>query len=340
MKRRRITALVLACAICLGALCACGNSYQMTGSGSVEDNGPMTLFLSCKDAWLTQLQDDCTEAAQASGYTLTTISAGNDADKQLEQIREARTSGESAFLINLVDPSRAEEAIEAAGNRKVVFLNRMPTDTSVLDKTHIYVGAEEEEAGTLQGNVMAEKCQSEGMKTIRYLLLKGSDTLRSSQQRADAMLEVMEENGFVMKAVTKPVNGSYSREKAKKNVAALLAKGTIKAEDIDLVIATDDAMALGALSALQATDPEKLPMIIGVDGLDDALNAIHDGTMTMTAFQDGSQQAETAIAVANNLNHGYDYDQGITIADRVDDYIFWTSFQAVTSDNVAKFLES
>lgn len=339
MKRRKFTALVLACALCLGALSACGSSTS-AGSGSMEDNGPMTLFLSCKDAWLTQLEEDCEEAAAANGYTLHTVSAGNDAEEQLEQIREARESGESAFLINLVDPSRADEAIEAAGNRKVVFINRMPTDTSVLDKTHVYVGTEETEAGTLQGNVMAELCQSKGMKTIHYLMLTGPDALHSSQERADAMLKVMKENGFVMKPVADPVNGEYSREKAENKVTALLAAGTIQTKDIDLVVATDDAMALGAMTAMQATQPETLPMIIGVDGLDDALTAIHDGTMTMTAFQDGPQQAETAVAVANNLNHGYDYDQGITIADRIDDYIFWTSFQAITSDNVSQFMKS
>ena len=339
MKRRNIIALLLVCAVCVGALSACGNSSTAAGSGSTEDNGPMTLFLSCKDAWLTQLEEDCEEAAAASGYTLTTVSAGNDADKQLEQIREARKSGESAFLINLVDPSRADEAIEAAGNRKVVFINRMPTDTSVLDKTHVYVGAEEKEAGTLQGNVMAEQCQSEGMKTIHYLMLTGPDSLHSSQDRANAMLKVMKDNGFDMKPVGDPINGQYSREKAENAVTALLAQGEISVDGIDLVVSTDDAMALGAMTAMQATNPKHMPMIVGVDGLPDALKAIDKGTMTMTAFQDGPQQAETAVAVANNLNHGYAYDQGITIADRIDDYIFWTSFQAVTSDNVSEFLE-
>lgn len=338
MKRRRITALVLACALCLGVLCACGGS-STSGSGSMEDNGPMTLFLSCKDAWLTQLEEDCEEAAAASGYTLTTVSAGNDADKQLEQIREARKSGESAFLVNLVDPSRADEAIEAAGNRKIVFLNRMPTDTSVLDEKHVYVGAEEKEAGTLQGNVVAELCQSKGMKTVHYLMLTGPDSLNSSQERADAMLKVMKENGFTMKPVGGAINAQYSREKAENAVTALLTQGEITVDDIDLVVSTDDAMALGAMTAMQATNPKHMPMIVGVDGLDAALKAIDKGTMTMTALQDGPQQAETAVAVANNLNHGYDYDQGITIADRIDDYIFWTSFQAITSDNVSKFLE-
>ena len=338
MKRRNIIALLLACAACLGALCACGNSSTAAGSGSVEDNGPMTLFLSGKDAWLTQLEENCEESAAASGYTLTTVSAGNDADKQLEQIRKARKSGESAFLINLVDPSRADEAIEAAGNRKVVFINRMPTDTSVLDETHVYVGAEESEAGTLQGNVVAELCQSEGMKTVHYLMLTGPDSLSSSQERADAMLKVMKENGFVMKPVGDPINGQYSREKTENAVTALLAQGEISVDDIDLVVSTDDAMALGAMTAMQAANPKHMPMIVGVDGLPDALKAIDKGTMTMTAFQDGPQQAKTAVAVANNLNHGYAYDQGITIADRIDDYIFWTSFQSVTSDNVSQFM--
>ena len=77
-----------------------------------------------------------------------------------------------------------------------------------------------------------------------------------------------------------------------------------------------------------------------MDGIPDALQAIHDGTMMMTAYQDASRQAQTAIQVANNLNHGYPYNQGITVADSVDDNIFWISFQAITFDNVGSFLNS
>ncbi len=337
MKQRARIALMLVVALCAGLLCACGVSSS-TGSAGVEDNGPMTLFLSREDEWLLRLKDECTGAASEYGYTLSVVSAEDDADKQLQQIKKARTSGESAFLINLVDPSRADEVIEAAGNRKVVFVNRMPEDESVLDSTHVYVGSEESEAGMLQGNVLAEYCQSEGMKTIHYLLLQGPSTLSSSQQRADAVLSAMEETGFDMKPVCDPISGEYDRTAAKQQVASLLSAGTIHVSDVDLVIATDDAMALGALEAMQETDPEDLPIIIGVDGLDDALSAIQDGTMMMTAYQDAERQAETAVCVANNLNHGYEYDQGITVADRIDDYIFWISFQSVTSDNVAEFL--
>lgn len=338
MLRNRIAAGALAGIFCLGAVCACGNQ-SASGSGVVEDNGPMTLFLSREDEWLLQLVDSCSAAAEANGYTLEVVDAENDSDKQLEQIKENVTEGESAFLVNMVDPSRAEEIIEAAGNRNVVFINRAPTDLSVLDDNHIYVGSEEETAGELQGQVLAEHCQSEGMTEIRYLLLHGPDALESSEQRAQAVLDTLEEtNNFTLTAVHTPISADYDRQTAEDEVSELIATDTDLESNIDVVISTDDAMALGAVQAMNDAGWQTLPIIIGVDGIPDALNAVNNGLMMMTAYQDADRQAETAVSVANNLNHGYAYDQNIIAADRVDDYIFWISFQSVTEDNIGDFL--
>ena len=338
MTKNRLLAMLTACALCLGLLTACGT--QSTGSGQMEDNGPITLFLSQQDDYLTVLQQECAKAAEANGYQFHMEDAEGDQDKQISQIKQAVKKGESAFLVNLVDPSRADEVIKAAGNRGIVFLNREPEDHAVLDQKHIYVGSEEESAGELQGQVLAEYCQSEGMKEIRYLLLTGPESLSSSHQRADAVLNIMNEPGFRMKLLTaEPLECDYLRSTAEEQVAAQLSAG-LKPEEIDCIISTNDAMALGAMDALKTVDPEAEPIVIGVDGIPDALQAIHDGTMMMTAYQDASRQAQTAIQVANNLNHGYPYNQGITVADSVDDNIFWISFQAVTFDNVGSFLNS
>lgn len=338
MTKNRLLAALTVCALCLGLLAACGT--QSAESRQAEDNGPITLFLSQQDDYLNILQQECAEAAEANGYQFHLEDAEGDQDKQISQIKQAVKKGESAFLVNLVDPSRADEVIKAAGNRDIVFLNREPEDHTVLDQTHIYVGSEEEAAGELQGQVLAEYCQSEGMKEIHYLLLTGPNSLSSSQQRADAVLNVMNETGFQMQPLTKkPLKCDFLRDTAEKNVAEQLSGG-LNPEDIDCIISTNDAMALGAMDALRKVNPETEPIVIGVDGIPDALQAIQDGTMMMTAYQDASRQAQTAIQVANNLNHGYSYDQGITVADSVDDNIFWISFQSVTSDNVGSFLKS
>ena len=61
MNKNRLLAMLTACVLCLGLLTACGT--QSTGSGQMEDHGPITLFLSQQDDYLTVLQQECAKAA-------------------------------------------------------------------------------------------------------------------------------------------------------------------------------------------------------------------------------------------------------------------------------------
>lgn len=336
MRRKQFAALVLVCSLCVGILGACGKTETAGANG--EDNGPMLLFLSQQDEWLMELQDACAVVAEENGYTLEVIDAEADADRQIEQIAEQSDQGEGAFLVNLVDPSRADEAIEAAGNRDIVFINRAPTDLSILDETHIYVGSNESEAGELQGQVLAEYCQSEGISDISYILLKGPDVLGSSEQRADAVIQTIADAGHQMTPVCEPLVCDYDRKQAREAMLELLTNG-LSMDSVDCIISTDDAMALGAIEAIRESKQKTMPIIVGVDGSSEALEAVKDGTILMTAYQDEYRQAETAVLAANNLNHGRKYSDDITVADRVDKYVFWISFQSVTADNVSEIME-
>lgn len=336
MNRKRIIFVLLSCVAAAALLLSCGNNVPQ----KMEGNGPMTLFLSQHDEWLNQLEQACADAAAANGYTLDTVDAKGNADKQIKQIKKAAKKGEGAFLVNLVDPSRADEVIKAAGIRDVVFLNRAPDDLSVLDDTHIYVGCNESEAGELQGQVLAEYFQSEGMDDVTYLMLSGPTSLQSSSQRGDAVVQTIADAGHTMIPACEPLVCDYDRDSAReavsKQLETMLTGGMAWAQ-IDCILSANDAMALGAIEAIEESgDP--LPIVVGVDGTDDALAAVRDGKLLMTAYQDAERMADIAVSAANNLNHGEGYDAGISSADRIDNHIFWISFQSITQDNVGELL--
>jgi methyl-galactoside transport system substrate-binding protein len=75
---------------------------------------------------------------------------------------------------------------------------------------------------------------------------------------------------------------------------------------VELVIANNDEMALGAISALQSAgynlgkDSTTIP-VFGVDATDAAKNAISQGSMTGTIKQDAEGMAQTMIKVLDNF---------------------------------------
>ena len=91
--------------------------------------------------------------------------------------------------------------------------------------------------------------------------------------------------------------------------------GIIKSGKIELVIANNDEMALGAISALQSagfnTGKGTTIPVFGVDATDAARSAIKNGYMTGTVKQDAVGMAETIMKVIQNFKNGEDKLSGI-----------------------------
>lgn len=86
-------------------------------------------------------------------------------------------------------------------------------------------------------------------------------------------------------------------------------------------------MAMGALSACKAAGRTDV-VIGGVDGLEDAIQAVKDGELGVSVLQDSAGQGEGAVEVALQIINGEDYQKDTRIP-----------FHAITSDNVDAYLE-
>jgi inositol transport system substrate-binding protein len=99
-------------------------------------------------------------------------------------------------------------------------------------------------------------------------------------------------------------------------------------EQIDVVCANNDEMALGAIQALKNANLLDAVVIGGVDATADALAAMQAGDLEVTVFQDAAGQGGGGIDAAVKLANGE------TVADLVD-----IPYQLVTPDNIADFLK-
>lgn len=72
---------------------------------------------------------------------------------------------------------------------------------------------------------------------------------------------------------------------------------------IDAIICHNDDSALGAIEALKAVGKAEETMVLGVDGLPEALLSIRDGYMTGTVVQHVVNQASATLEIADDLMH-------------------------------------
>ena len=127
---------------------------------------------------------------------------------------------------------------------------------------------------------------------------------------------------------------NWNRGQAENKMTQLINRyGT----EIELVISNNDEMALGAAAAYDALGylQDSRPVILGIDGLDSALEAVKKGYIQGTVYNDKEGQASRISGLALDLFRGKvlpdsDFENGR--------YIF-LPYHKVTADNVDEFLK-
>ena len=340
MKKRLLAAL-MASAMMAATLAGCGSTSNETttqeGGETAETGGDgysMTLIMSLRDEFLSTLEAGAQAAAEEAGVTLATQDAQNDTGKMLQFIESARNAGDDAVLINLVDAATAQQCIEAAGDMKVVFVNRVPEDTSVLTAgSSAAVVSNENQSGGYQGEFLANYFKEKGQTDVRYLMLQGTLGLVHTEQRSASVIQAMKDGGLNPIEAAAPLVADYDRAVAMDMISPLLTT-----TEFDCIIANNDAMALGAVEAMtaQGLDPTSIP-IVGIDATVDGVQAIKDGTLAMTVFQDANGQGYGAVQAAVNLIEGNAINDGTDYETDETGNIVWVPFEPVTAENVADY---
>ncbi len=338
---KRTAATILAGVLCAGMMTGCGTSGTAQGSAktnkvTVSDyDGKITLVIATKDEFLGTLDNAVKAAAEMNDVELNSVDCGADQDKQNDAIRAAAQNEVDALIVNLADDNRAKDAIDAAGDIPIVFVNRCPADTSLLDDTHVYVGSDEATSGVMQGELLTDALKKDNQTEIHYFMLKGTEGLLHTKARSQDVIATLEKNGIKTEEAIPAVDCDFSRSVAMEKVNALLSNGADFSQ-VDTIISNNDDMALGAIEALKQAGVDISKMkIVGVDGINTGLQAILDGDMTATVFQNASGQAAAALQAAINLASKQEVNAGISY--ELDGHTIWIPFEKVTTDNVKEY---
>ena len=339
MKTRRLLAALTAAAMSVTMLAGCGGDKPAAGgSGAASgDDGKlkMTLIMALRDEFLSALEGGCKDAATKAGVELTTQDAQNDTGKMLQYIETARNNGEDAVIINIVDPETAQQCIEAAGDMKVVFVNRSVTEDvySKFDENACGVWSNEDTSGYYQGEWLANHFKEQGKTDVKYIMMCGTLGQVYTTKRTEGAIKALKDNGINPIPATSDLVGEYDRATAMDQISPL-----IDTTDYDCVICNNDAMALGVIEAMKAKgiDPSTKP-VVGIDATVDGVEAVKNGEMAMTVFQDPVGQGFGAVMAAANMCNGEAINANTDFETDETGRLVWVPFEPVYPENVADY---
>lgn len=248
----------------------------------------------------------------------------NNQSMQNDQIDVLLARGVKALAINLVDPAAAPVVIKKAkeDDVPVVFYNKEPSakDLASYDKAY-FVGTVSKDAGIIQGELIAKQWAANpqwdlnGDGKIQFVLLKGEPGHPDAEARSSYVVSTLNDKGYKTEELHLDT-AMWDTAMAKDKMDAWISGP--HGEKIEVVIANNDGMAMGAVESLKANGKTKLP-VFGVDALSEALAMVRSGQMAGTVLNDAPNQAKATYQLTRNLGEGKPAGEGTewNLVDRV-----------------------
>ncbi|WP_130832523.1 sugar ABC transporter substrate-binding protein [[Erwinia] mediterraneensis] len=270
--------------------------------------------------FLTIIRHAIDQEAKARGLDVQFEDARGDVGRQTDQVQSFISAGVDAIIVDPVDSASTPALTKLAQQAKIplVYVNRTPGDRS-LPPGVVFVGSDERESGTMQMEALAKLANYKGNVAIMIGNLSDAGAL---QRTKDVEQVVAKYPGM---KITLKQTANYSRNEGMDLMLNWLTNG----EEIDIVAANNDEMAIGAIMAIdQSGKGQKNILVGGIDATPDGLKALASGKMQVTVFQDAVGQGKTSVDAAQRLMRGEKVPANL-----------WIPFELVTRENMQTYAE-
>lgn len=343
MRGRKFLAAGIVFCMCMRSLCAC-ESQQLSGEDKVRVG---VAYYNQSDTFLNELIACFKEELQSFEsddleVTVTVRDAAGSQRTQDDQVKEMLDAGCNVLCVNLVDRADPSEIIDLARERDIpiIFFNREPVAEDLMQQDGLYyVGAEAEESGIMQGELAVDAIRQNDRidrnkdGKIQYVVLEGEAGHQDAIIRTENAVETLKSNGIALEKLSYQI-ANWNRAQAQNRMEQMIGQYQNK---IELVLANNDDMALGAMDAYRKLNytESALPVFFGIDGTDVGLQTVRDGKMAGTVYNDKEGQAEAMAKLAVAAATG----EGMEDIEFENEKYIYLPYQKVTPDQIDEFLD-
>lgn len=344
MGAKKYLAVIMMISVCMQFLCACGKQ-QIDMPRKIQVG---VTFYNQSDVFLNELigclkQQLGTFESDGLEITMMVRDAAGSQRTQDDQVKELIGMGCNVLCVNLVDRADPSEIIDLARehNVPIIFFNREPVAEDMLQWDRLYyVGADARQPGVLQGELAAKVIQKDDWVDrnkdgkIQYVVLEGEPGHQDAIFRTENAVDTLKRSGIELEKLGSGI-ANWDRAQAQNRMLQMIGQYP---NQIELVLANNDAMALGAIDAYEKLNytESAYPVFFGIDGTEVGLTAVIDSKLSGTVYNDkeGQAAAMAKLAVALVTGNGMD-----SLEFENDKYIYLSYFK-ITDDNISHFLSN
>ncbi|AMW84625.1 sugar ABC transporter substrate-binding protein [Pseudomonas sp. TH34] len=239
----------------------------------------------------------------AADFDMITNGIKNETDTsaQIDIVNQMILAKVNAIVIAPADSKALVTVLKKASDAgiKVVNIdNRL--DPQVLKSKNLdipFVGPDNRKGSKLVGDYLAKQLAAGDKVGI----IEGVPTTTNAQQRTAGYKDAMDAAG--MKIVSTQ-SGNWEIDQGQKVASAMLSEYP----DLKALLAGNDNMALGAVSAVRAAGKAGKVLVVGYDNIEAIKPMLQDGRVLATADQAAAQQAVFGIQNALKLVKGEKVD--------------------------------
>lgn len=273
----------------------------------------------------------------AAGNNYISTDAQGSLQKQVADIEGLVVRPVDVIIVVALDAEGIRPALRQATEAGVKLISY---DVLVRDPSVLYVGFDDRAAGRM----MAAAVVQSGYAGGNFAFINGDRGDPGSKAVYEGMKDILQQqfDSGKIRNVCESYTDSWSPDLAKKNMKDCLVS---TGNNIDVVMSGNDALASGAISALNESGLSGKVQVTGQSSMSDALNRVALGTQLVSVWRDPRLLGRTAAEMANKLASGEMPSglPGVSVLDPggdVDGYSVLVTPSSITKDNLRDVIDS
>jgi inositol transport system substrate-binding protein len=273
-------------------------------------------LLNLSSEFIVMVDKAMEKRAEELGVKLIVNDAQRSPEKQVQQVESFIAQHVDAIILNPCEVEASSPAVDKALAAGIPIVN---VNSETRTAPTAFVGSHDEESARLAMEYIAQRLGGKG----RIVMMHGYMGQAAQIKRDAGARAVLAKNPGLQ--LLSEQTAEWDRSKA-----LTLMENWIQSygDKIDAVFAQNDEMAMGALLALEHAKKKDKVIVVGVDAIADALQAVKESRLDATVFQDAEGQGRQAVETALKIVRKQPFEKETFIP-----------FRLVTKENVGGYLK-